>query len=82
MVQLGTVIEGSMESVATNRLSKKQQKSTFLEEVMGDVFGSKDDYVKKKFTSMQKEKDVLAKKQQHRSRKSTSKFRGNFKKRR
>lgn len=56
MVQLGTVIEGSMESVYSNRLTKKQRKSNLLEEVMGEVFQSKDDYVKKKYTNMQREK--------------------------
>lgn len=56
MVQLGTVIEGSMESVYSNRLSKKQRKSTFVEEVMGETFSNRDDYVKKKFGNMQREK--------------------------
>ena len=56
MVQLGTVIEGSMESIYSNRLSKKQRKNNVLEEVMGEVFHSKDDYVKKKYTKMQREK--------------------------
>jgi len=62
MVQLGTVIEGSMESVYSNRLTKKQQKSNVMEEVMGDVYGSKDAYVKKKYTKMQKESSAMDKK--------------------
>jgi hypothetical protein len=55
VVQLGTVIEGSMESIYSNRLTKKERKSTLLEEVMGEVFTTKDDYVKKKFGKMQRE---------------------------
>lgn len=62
MVQLGTVVEGSMESVYTNRLTKKQRKNNVLEEVMGEVFDSKDDYVKKKYTKMQREKTLAASK--------------------
>jgi len=61
MVQLGTVIEGSMESVFSNRLTKKQRKSNVMEEVMGEVFGSKDDYVKKKFTIYREKKALLDK---------------------
>jgi hypothetical protein len=61
MVQLGTVIEGSMESIFTNRLSKKQRRSNLVEEVMGEVFQGKNDYVKKKFTAMQRETTVAAK---------------------
>jgi hypothetical protein len=56
MVQLGTVVEGAMESVFSNRLSKKERKANVMEEVMGEVYGSKDDYVKRKYTKMQKEK--------------------------
>jgi len=63
MVQLGTVIEGSMESVFSNRLTKKQRKSNVMEEVMGEVFGSKDDYVKKKFTNIQREKSAAGQSQ-------------------
>jgi hypothetical protein len=63
MVQLGTVIEGSMESVFSNRLAKKQRKSNVMEEVMGEVFGSKDAYVKKKFTNMQREKSAAGQSQ-------------------
>jgi hypothetical protein len=62
MVQLGTVIEGCMESVFTNRLTKKQMKSNVMEEVMGDVFASKNDYVKRKYSKMQKEKSAQASK--------------------
>lgn len=61
LVQLGTVIEGSMESIYTNRLTKKQRKGTVLEELMTDVFGSKNDYVKKKFANMQREKSAQGK---------------------
>lgn len=56
MVQLGTVIEGSTESIHTNKLSKKERKRTVAEEVMGETFNSKDDYLKKKFKNMQEEK--------------------------
>ena len=63
MVQLGTVIEGSMESIYSNRLTKKQRKSNVMEEVMGEVFGSKDDYVQKKFTNMQREKSAAGQSQ-------------------
>lgn len=62
MVQLGTVVEGSMESVLTNRLTKKQRKNNVLEEVMGEVFDGKDDYVKKKYTKMQREKTLVSSK--------------------
>jgi hypothetical protein len=58
LVQLGTVIEGSMESVYSNRLTKKQRKETVMDEVMADVFGSKKDYVKKKFGNIQREKSI------------------------
>lgn len=58
LVQLGTVIEGSMESVYSNRLTKKQRKETVMDEVMADVFGSKNDYVKKKFGNIQREKSI------------------------
>ena len=62
MVQLGTVIEGSMESVFSNRLTKKQRRANVAEEIMGEVYGSRDDYVKKKYSKMQKEKIHLGKK--------------------
>ncbi len=74
-VQLGTVIEGSMESVYSNRLSKKQRKENVLEEVMGDVFGTKDAYVKKKFTKMQAEKSLAGQKRTKRKQKGKGNFR-------
>lgn len=58
LVQLGTVVEGSMESVYSNRLTKKQRKETLMDEVMADVFSSKNDYVTKKFGNIQREKSV------------------------
>ena len=58
LVQIGTVIEGSMESVYSNRLTKKQRKETVMDEAMADVFGSKNDYVKKKFGNIQREKSI------------------------
>lgn len=58
LVQLGTVVEGSMESVYSNRLTKKQRKETLMDEVMADVFSSKNDYVTKKFGTIQREKSV------------------------
>lgn len=58
MVQLGTVVEGSMESVYSNRLTKKQRKQTLMDEVMADVFASKNDYVTKKFGNIQREKSI------------------------
>ena len=69
MVQLGTVIEGSMESVHTNRLTKKQRKDNVLEEVMGETFDTKHDYVKKKYTNMQREKTLAQSKARGRGRK-------------
>jgi hypothetical protein len=56
LVQLGTVVEGSMESVHSNRLTKKQRRSNVMEEVMSEVFHSKDDYVKKTYTKLQRER--------------------------
>mmetsp|Transcript_658 Transcript_658/g.1166 ORF Transcript_658/g.1166 Transcript_658/m.1166 type:complete len:251 (-) Transcript_658:131-883(-) len=56
LVQLGTVVEGSMESVHSNRLTKKQRRSNVMEEVMSEVFQGKDDYVKKTYTKIQREK--------------------------
>ena len=56
VVQLGTVIEGAMESIYTNRLTKRQKKSTVMEEVMGEVFAAKDDYVKKTYGKLQRKK--------------------------
>ena len=56
LVQVGTVIEGAMESIYSNRLTKKQRKNNLLEEVMGETFQSKNDYVKRKYTNMQREK--------------------------
>ena len=44
-----------MESICSNRVTKKERKSTVLEEVMEEVFATKDDYVKKKFGKMQRE---------------------------
>ena len=70
VVQLGTVIEGAMESIYSNRLTKKQRKSTLLEEVMEDVY-SKDGYVKKKFTNMQRERSEKGK--VHKRRRSNKK---------
>jgi hypothetical protein len=58
LVQLGTVIEGSMESTYSNRLTKKQRKETVMDEIMTDVFVSKTDYVKKKFSNIQREKSI------------------------
>ncbi len=69
LVQLGTVIEGSMESVYSNRLTKKQRKNNLLEEVMGETFHSKDDYVKRKYTNMQRERTNLAAKRKKRGKK-------------
>ncbi len=69
MVQLGTVVEGSMESTSTNRLTKRHQKGTFLEEVMENVFSTKDDYVKKKYHKMQRDKLEVHKRQQTQMRK-------------
>jgi len=82
MVQLGTVVEGSMESVSTQRLSKKQRKNTFLEEVMGDVFEEKTDYVKKKFHKMQYEKITAASKLRKRSKRIMSKSKSKSKSKR
>jgi Fcf2 pre-rRNA processing. len=56
LVQLGTVVEGSMESVYSNRLTKKQRRSNVMEEVMSEVFQSKNDYVKKTYTKLQRER--------------------------
>lgn len=56
VVQLGTVVEGAMESIYTNRLTKKQRKGTVMEEVMGEVFEAKDDYVKKTYGKIQRKK--------------------------
>ena len=81
LVQLGTVIEGSMESVYSNRLSKKQRKQNVMEELMGEVFDSKDDYVKKKFTKMQREKSSAGKQGKRNSgqRSKKNKFRSKIK---
>jgi len=59
VVQLGTVVEGAMESIYTNRLTKKQRKGTVMEEVMGEVFETKHDYVKKTFGKLQRKKTEM-----------------------
>mmetsp|Transcript_24327 Transcript_24327/g.29926 ORF Transcript_24327/g.29926 Transcript_24327/m.29926 type:complete len:240 (-) Transcript_24327:78-797(-) len=69
MVQVGTVIEGSMESIHTNRLSKKQRTSNFHEEVMQEVYSQKADYVKRKFRDIQKEKETAVSKSRGRMKK-------------
>ena len=74
-MQLGTVIEGSMESIFSNRLSKKQRKSNVMDEVMAEVFDSKDDYVKKKFTKMQREKSTAGRGRGGRSQNGKGHFR-------
>lgn len=63
--QRGTVIEGSTESIVTNRLSKKQRRQTVMEEMMSTVFDQKTDYVKKTFTKIQHEKQERAAKTVH-----------------
>ena len=75
MVQLGTVIEGSMESKYSNRLTKKERRNNVAEEIMGEVFASKDDYVKKKFRNMQREKSIAGKKFARKGKKSFRKKR-------
>jgi len=60
VVQLGTVVEGAMESVFTNRLTKKQRKENVMEEVMGEVFETKHDYVKKAFGRIQRKKTEMS----------------------
>jgi hypothetical protein len=45
-----------MESVYSNRLTKKQRRSNVMEEVMSEVFQSKNDYVKKTYTKLQRER--------------------------
>uniref|UniRef100_A0A7S3PY45 Fcf2 pre-rRNA processing C-terminal domain-containing protein n=1 Tax=Chaetoceros debilis TaxID=122233 RepID=A0A7S3PY45_9STRA len=75
MVQMGTVIEGAMESVFSNRLTKKQRKENVLEEIMGETFGSKDDYVKRKFAERQREKSEVGRTSSKKS-KGKGRFRG------
>ena len=60
-----------MESIYTDRLTKKERKSTVLEEVMGEVFATKDDYVKKKVGKMQREASEKGK--AHKRRRSNKK---------
>lgn len=54
--QRGTVIEGCMESIVTNRLSKKQRKQNLMEEMMSSVYDNKTDYVKKTYLNLQQER--------------------------
>jgi len=65
IVQLGTVIEGAMESIHSNRLTKKQRKATVMEEVMGEAFQTKDDYVKKSFGKLQRESSEAGTRRRH-----------------
>jgi hypothetical protein len=53
IVQLGTVIEGAAEYYS-GRLTKKQRRSNFTEEIMADPDSA--NYAKKKFRSMAQEK--------------------------
>ena len=65
IVQLGTVIEGAAEYYS-GRLTKKQRRSNFTEEIMADPDSAK--YAKKKFRSMAQEKtrEALQRKRIHR----------------
>ncbi len=58
VVQLGTVIEGAAEYYSS-RLTKKQRRNNFTEEIMADPQSA--DYAKKKFRSMAQEKTREAK---------------------
>ena len=65
-VQLGTVIEGNTEYYSS-RLTKKQRRSNFTEEIMADPASA--DYTKNKYRKIQQEKGALAKKQSYKKKK-------------
>jgi hypothetical protein len=62
IVQLGTVIEGATEFYSS-RLTKKQRRNNFTEEIMADPASA--DYAKKKFKKMAQEKTSQAQKRSH-----------------
>ena len=51
-----------MEFAFANWLTKKQRKNNVLQQVMGELFDRKDDYVKKKYTKVYREKTLAASK--------------------
>lgn len=66
-VQIGTVIEGSAEYYSA-RLTKKERRSNFTDEVMADT--STADYAKRKYRSMQQEKNAKVQQRQPKKKKA------------
>jgi hypothetical protein len=71
IVQLGTVIEGATEFYSS-RLTKKQRRNNFTEEIMADPASA--DYAKKKFKKMAQEKTSQAQKRSHKPKKGKKFF--------
>eukprot|EP00934_Nitzschia_sp_Nitz4_P002150 Nitzschia sp. Nitz4//scaffold65_size103378//31684//32505//NITZ4_004461-RA/size103378-processed-gene-0.46-mRNA-1//-1//CDS//3329556225//2150//frame0 len=67
VVQVGTVIEGASEYYSS-RLTKKQRRNNFTEEIMADPASA--DYARNKFREMARDKTALAKKRAHKPKRS------------